>query len=241
MLSFLKEVVMSRYYRIPMGTSNSYLITNNRQCILVDAGNAGREKKCLTALNKLGFDCEEIGLIVITHVHYDHVGSLRALKNACKCPVAVHQKEAHLLKYGKVVLPAGTNITGKSLMMSGNMMLKIFPQFFSFSPVEAEITITGEMSLETFGISGKIISTPGHTDGSLSIVLSTGEAFVGDLAINYVPFDLGPIFPPFADDVDTLLESWKDLLEQGVTKIFPAHGRSFPAQKLREKIAKRSV
>jgi hydroxyacylglutathione hydrolase len=232
---------MSRYYRIPMGTSNSYLITNNRQCILVDAGNAGREKKCIAALNKLGFDCEEIGLIVITHVHYDHVGSLKALKDACKCPVAVHQKEAHLLKYGKVVFPAGTNITGKSLMISGNMMLKILPRLFSFSPVEAEITITGEMSLESYGISGKIIPTPGHTEGSLSIILPTGEAFVGDLAINYLPFDLGPIFPPFADDADTLLESWKVLLEQGVTTIFPAHGRFFPAQKLREKIAKRSL
>lgn len=230
---------MCRYYRIPMGTSNSYLITNNKQCILVDAGNAGREKKCITALNRLGFGCEDVGLIVITHVHYDHVGSLRALKDACKCPVAIHQKEAHLLKYGTVVLPAGTNITGKSLMMSGKMVLKIFPHLFSFSPVEAEITITEEMSLESYGVSGKIVLTPGHTEGSLSVVLSTGEAFVGDLAINYLPFDLGPIFPPFADHVDKLLVSWKDLLEQGVTTIFPAHGRSFPAQRLREKIAQR--
>lgn len=230
---------MSRYYRIPMGISNSYLITNNRQCILVDAGNAGREKKCIAAINKLGFDCEEIGLIIITHVHYDHVGSLRVLKDACKCPVVVHQKEAHLLKYGKIIFPAGTNMIGRCIMGLSNIMLKIFPRLFSFLPVEAEITITGEMSLESYGISGKIVSTPGHTEGSLSVVLSTGEAFVGDLAINYLPFGFGPIFPPFANDVDTLLVSWKDLLERGVTKIFPAHGRSFPAQKLREKISKR--
>jgi len=231
---------MSRYYRIPMGISNSYLIANNRQCILVDAGNADREKKCITTLNKLGFDCEEIGLIVITHVHYDHVGSLRALKNACKCPVVVHQKEAQLLKNGQITFPAGTNMIGRGIMGLANIMMKILPQFFSFSPVEAEITITGEMSLEPFGISGRIIPTPGHTEGSLSVVLPTGEAFVGDLAINYLPFGLGPIFPPFADDVDILLESWKDLLEQGITTIFPAHGRSFQAQKLREKIAERS-
>ncbi|MBN2516906.1 MAG: MBL fold metallo-hydrolase [Deltaproteobacteria bacterium] len=232
---------MPRYYRIPLGICNSYLITNNRQCILVDAGTVGREKQCIDALNRLGFDCSAIGLIVITHVHYDHVGSLRALKEACQCPVAVHQKEAHLLKSGEVVLPAGTNMTGKSLMMVGNMMLRIHPQFFSFSPVEAEITVTGEMSLEPFGISGSIIPTPGHTEGSLSIVLSTGEAFVGDLAINYLPFSLGPIFPPFADNADNLLESWKNLLDRGVIKIFPAHGGSFPAQKLREKMIKRSL
>ena len=67
--------------------------------------------------------------------------------------------------------------------------------------------------------------------GSLSVLLPDGSAFVGDLAFNVFPWG-GPIFPPFADNVPRLLESWKLLLARGITTIYPGHGkpsdRSFP-------------
>jgi glyoxylase-like metal-dependent hydrolase (beta-lactamase superfamily II) len=37
------------------------------------------------------------------------------------------------------------------------------------------------MDMKAFGVDGKVVCTPGHTAGSISVVLSTGEAIVGDL------------------------------------------------------------
>lgn len=93
---------------------------------------------------------------------------------------------------------------------------------------EVDLVLGDEgLYLQEYGIPGKIIHTPGHTAGSVSVVLETGEAFVGDLAMNKFPLGLGPGLPIFAEDIQAVKESWKLLLEQGVEKVFPAHGKPF--------------
>ena len=58
------------------------------------------------------------------------------------------------------------------------------------------------MSLAGYGIPGKIIYTPGHSMGSVSVLLDNGEAFVGDLAMNEFPLRLSPGLPIFAEDME---------------------------------------
>jgi hydroxyacylglutathione hydrolase len=65
-----------------------------------------------------------------------------------------------------------------------------------FEKVEPGILIDEEMDLLEFGISGRVIHTPGHTGGFISLRTNSGEAFVGDLAVNYLPFNISV----FADD-----------------------------------------
>jgi glyoxylase-like metal-dependent hydrolase (beta-lactamase superfamily II) len=40
------------------------------------------------------------------------------------------------------------------------------------------------MSLKEFGIPGQVVYTPGHSMGHVSIILDSGDAFVGDMAMN---------------------------------------------------------
>jgi glyoxylase-like metal-dependent hydrolase (beta-lactamase superfamily II) len=42
--------------------------------------------------------------------------------------------------------------------------------------------------LKNIGIEGKILYTPGHLRDSISVVLSDGNAFVGDAAMNFLNF-----------------------------------------------------
>jgi glyoxylase-like metal-dependent hydrolase (beta-lactamase superfamily II) len=149
--------------------------------------------------------------------------------------VAIHEKERQLLSEGSVILPPGANFFGKAASYVGERFMK---PFLGFPPVEPEITISGDFSLESFGMPGKIIPTQGHTEGSLSVLMPTGEAFVGDLAANYLPFGLGPILPPFASNTPQLLASWKKLLSLGATLICPTHGKPFPAEILRRRLQK---
>lgn len=87
-----------------------------------------------------------------------------------------------------------------------------------------------------FTIQGKVIHTPGHSSGSVSILLDTGEAFVGDLAVNKFPLRLTPGLPIFAEDWPKLIESWQKLLDLGVKTVYPAHGKAFSADIIREKL-----
>jgi hydroxyacylglutathione hydrolase len=228
-------------YRVQLGTSNSYLIQGDDGCILVDAGNPRQEKRFFRYLDKYGMHPGDVRLIVVTHVHFDHVGSLSAIKAECRCPVMVHEKEYHLLKEAKLVFSQGTNLQGKGASFAATRLAKYSPSMkaFKFEPVEAEVLVSGEVSLEKFGIAGRIIPTPGHTAGSLSVLLADGQAFVGDLTANYVPLGLSSVFPPFAEDGDELLESWMKLLEAGAKTIAPGHGRPFSAEVLREEYSRR--
>ena len=237
---------MAVTYRVQLGTSNAYLIRGDDGWMLIDAGNPHQEKRFFRLLGEYGLRPEDVRLIVVTHVHFDHVGSLSAIKAACRCPVMVHEKEYQLLKEAKLVFPRGTNLQGKGAFFVATQLVK-YPssmKAFKFAPVEAEIIVSGEVSLEKFGIAGKIIPTPGHTAGSLSVLLADGQAFVGDLTANYAqhkyaPHGLSSVFPPFADDGDELLESWMKLLEAGAKTIAPGHGRTFSAEVLREEYNRR--
>jgi glyoxylase-like metal-dependent hydrolase (beta-lactamase superfamily II) len=68
--------------------------------------------------------------------------------------------------------------------------------------------------LAGLGVHGEILSTPGHTDDSVTLILDEGVALTGDLA---------PLFTLAEDDATSRL-SWQRIREHGVTKIFPAHG-----------------
>lgn len=219
--------------RIPMGTSNAYLIQGSNGYILIDAGNANKIKKFKNYLNENNITPADIKLIVITHVHYDHVGSLRAIKELCQCPVLVHQAESQLLKTGQMPFPQGTNLLVKSIVMLGKYFAKNIIRFPAVAP---DIEIDNEFSLQEYGIGGRVIPTPGHSQGSISVLLASGEAFVGDLVINYLPFGRGPIFPPFAENIEELLRSWQKIIDVGAKSISPGHGKSFNVDKLINKL-----
>ncbi|MDY6987055.1 MAG: MBL fold metallo-hydrolase [Thermodesulfobacteriota bacterium] len=221
------------FKRIRLGLANAYLVKGQGRWLLVDAGSLHQERDFLCYLAKEGISAHDIGLIVITHAHFDHVGSLQAIRKLCGCPVAIHEKEAPLLKEGVVVFPPGTNLFGKTASFLGKTLMK---PFFRFPAVEPDIIISKDFSLEPFGVPGKIIPTKGHTHGSVSVLLASGEAFVGDLAANYLPLGLGPIFPPFAENVSGLLTSWQRLLFLGARIICPAHGKPFKAELLKKRL-----
>jgi glyoxylase-like metal-dependent hydrolase (beta-lactamase superfamily II) len=55
----------------------------------------------------------------------------------------------------------------------------------------------------------------------MSVVLDDEIALVGDTMVNAGPWS---VFPPFADDVGLLLDSWRRLLETGCRLFLPGHG-----------------
>jgi glyoxylase-like metal-dependent hydrolase (beta-lactamase superfamily II) len=108
----------------------------------------------------------------------------------------------------------------------------------SVEPAEADILLgDDDFDLGAYGIPGRVLHTPGHTLGSVTVLLESGEAFVGDLAMSARIMRMKPGPPIFAEDIKMVMQSWKKLRESGVRKIYPAHGRPFPIEVLDEEFS----
>lgn len=103
----------------------------------------------------------------------------------------------------------------------------------AFPRLKADLVLgNNDQSLSEFGIDGKIIFTPGHTHGSVSVLLDSGEAFVGCLIHNKAPFVFKPSLPIYAMDISLLKESLKMMIDRGAKILYPGHGKPVPVQKI---------
>lgn len=215
-------------HRLSLGFTNCYLI-KQEGLILVDGGMPGKEKGFMKKLEELSIEPKDISLIVVTHGHYDHIGSINELKRLTGCEVAINQHEKDWLEQALKPLPPGVGLWGKILIL----IMKIYMPLVKFPGTPVDLVLEDkEFPLESYGIHGKVLYTPGHTSGSMSLLLDTGEAFVGDLAMNGFPMRIGPGMPLVAEDTGAVKEGWRLLLDSGARWIYPAHGKPFKADAL---------
>ena len=216
--------------RLYLGMCNCYLI-KQEGLILVDAGFPSRGKKFLRELKNLSIEPKDISLILLTHGHLDHIGSANEIKRLTGGKVAINQHEKDRVEQALKLLPPSVGLWGKIM----NELLNIVASRMSFPGTPVDLVLEDkDFPLESYGIHGKAIYTPGHSSGSMSLLLDTGDAFVGDLIMNGLPMRIGPGMPLFAEDTDAIKESWRLLLTSGAKWIYPAHGKPFQADKLQK-------
>ncbi len=211
-----------------LGTQMTYLIPAKDGFIMVDAGNRRCGGAFRRKLGRLKIRPEQIKLLILTHVHFDHVGTAAYIKKHTGCKVAVSTAESHLLESGQAVIPPGINWYGCLISRLG---IGWGTHHFGFPGLSPDFVIENDFDLAEFGLNGRITPTPGHTVGSISVVLDTGEIFAGDAVIRYLPF-LPPLLPPFGNDKKQMLLAWKILLESGARTIYPGHGWPMTASEL---------
>jgi glyoxylase-like metal-dependent hydrolase (beta-lactamase superfamily II) len=211
---------------IQMGISKSYIIQQDGIVMMGD-GISKKMNHFTRELDKLSLRPTEIQLIILSHGHHDHVGAAKELKELTGAKIVMHRNDKDMLEKGLKVMPPGVTSWGRIL----SRLFRITYVPFAQQPkTDVEIMLDDEgMSLTDYGIQGRILHTPGHTPGSISILLETGEAFVGCMAMNMVPLTRKPSLPIFAEDLPKLKQSWKSLLENDVRIIYPAHGKPFSA------------
>jgi hydroxyacylglutathione hydrolase len=204
--------------KLKLALSNAYLV-RGRKTILVDTGSPREGMKILRALARLGIEPKDFSLILHTHAHFDHAGSTLQLKHWIDVPTAVHTADAEMLARGRVHAPTPTNLEGRLIIPFVNT---------PFSAVKADILIDEEISLKEFGVNGKVIFTPGHTAGSISVLLANGEAIVGDLMMGGSMggnlFPSRPNYHYYADDLAQVRASIRKLIDMKVKKFYVGHG-----------------
>jgi len=219
---------MAQVQTIKLSGVNCFLV-QDEGLILIDVGTPKQQDRILKQVKKLGPDPHDIELIIITHGHGDHFGSAQKVKEFTGAEIAVHKEDANIVKEGKKVFPTGLNAWGSILAYIWRPMFSLI----NYTGVEPDILLEEEFQLAEFGIKGRVIHTPGHTGGSVSVLLDGGEAIVGDLAMNGFPMRRGAGMPIFGNSDREIKQSWKKLLDAGASVIYPGHGNPFPANHLK--------
>jgi glyoxylase-like metal-dependent hydrolase (beta-lactamase superfamily II) len=222
-----------RIVPIKLSVTNCYLL-GDRGSVLVDCGGELTGRRLLRRLRNATPVGGGLELVIVTHGHFDHAGGAARLRTATGAKLAVHRADRPLVERGEVVVPPATGTRGRITWALLKPLFWIVRQ--PATPVDVEIGDEG-MSLEPWGVAGRVVHTPGHTPGSVSVLLDSGEAFVGDDAASGFPLARRPGLPFAAEDMAQTRISLERLLALGARVIYPAHGRPFPAEALRAALA----
>ena len=208
----------------PQGLINCHLVVKGASCILVDAGLPGSETKVLRALTKQALTAHDIKLIVITHAHVDHAGSAARMRELSGAPIVAHAGDLDYYLQKKPMHFCATGWFGRLFLRTGLIRQP-------YTPFVPDILLHGDetLNLEPFGFQGIVQHSPGHTAGSISLRLASGDTMVGDLLASGVL--LGglvrtghAIRPPFEDDAQAVSLELERLVQAGAQRFYMGHG-----------------
>ncbi len=178
-------------------STNYYAIDVKGGKLLVDCGWPRTLPQFTAELKRKGIAPTEIKYILATHFHPDHAGLVEEFK-ALGARLILLESQTSALESDEPK-PAGTIPSFVKTSSQNNIPLK-FAESRGF--------------LASLGLAGEIISTPGHSSDSVTLILDDGSAFTGDLPPRFI----------VAEDDAVAMASWAELDRHHVTKVFPAHG-----------------
>ncbi|MDN7024505.1 MBL fold metallo-hydrolase [Methanoculleus sp. FWC-SCC1] len=171
---------------------NCFLIYGSEIC-LVDAGVAGAEEAVFSYLHRTGRKPDEIGALVLTHAHPDHLGAATTIQEATGCTVIAHLAERAWIE--DVDLQARERpVPDFHTLVAGSVAVDRF--------VEGGDTVHIDGGLDL-----AVLHTPGHSPGSISLHLPADGALITGDAVP-LPRDL-----PVYDDAAASVRSIRSLME----------------------------
>lgn len=218
-------------YQVLKGRSNSFLVKCENNYILIDTGRKNSWKELTSKLDEI-LGKNELSCIILTHTHFDHVENAAKIKEKYKTKIILHRSETEYLKRGNTPLPKGTTLAIGFIV---NVFGKRIESKYNYETVDPDILVDKKYDLSPLGFNAYIIHTPGHSKGSMSIIIDNELVLVGDTMFGVFG---NSIYPPFADDPETMIKSWKKLLETSCKLFLPGHGKGISSELLQTQFNK---
>src|SRR3974377_899335 len=175
-------------------STNYYVVEQSRTRLLVDVGWPGTLPRLQASLKRKGLALKDLNYLFVTHYHPDHAGVVQELKDRGVTHIVLEQQLPSIPLLKTYMKPDSGSVdirTQDSLHLA---------------------TAKSRAWLTSIGLSGEMVSTPGHSDDSISLVLGDGMRFTGDLLLP----DMVDV-----DKADIVRQSWAKLREFKVRTIYP--------------------
>ena len=185
--------------KLRYGNTNTFLLCGNAANLLIDTDYAGTLPAFYKEIKKHGIDVRDITYVMATHYHPDHMGLIGELME--------HGVKLLLIDAQTEYVHFSDEIFGREKQIK-------------YTPIDESLATViscaeSRSFLISMGIKGEIISTPSHSEDSVSVILDDGNCIVGDLE----PID----FLGAYEDNPRLEKDWSRVKSYKPKRIFYAH------------------
>lgn len=242
---------------IPFKFVNTFLINYKSNYILVDTGYPKDNIKLYNKISLITLDPElnNLKAIILTHHHSDHSGAISYLKKINpKIKIIAHKncflnmekginnmdktyytpvRTLQILTRLMRKLSKNSGRFEKYIKQENDIEIEDKPIFLRFNNDELEYLENIDNEDEQKVI--KIIPTMGHTDDSICIKISN-HILVGDTMASSFNIFGNHYLPVIFEDLNSLYESWKKLLDEKAYTFIPSHGDFFDKNEVAKNI-----
>lgn len=182
--------------------SNIFLVRDG-DTLMIDSGSGLNLDYVDRKLEDFGISFDDLDILVNTHCHFDHTGGDYEILETVDCELVASEITGEALRSGN-----------EKLILAGLTQGEIEPLKVSRTLQEGD-----EIKLDDNQLS--IISTPGHTKGSISLYEPSEKIlFSGDAVFRG---GIGRMDLPSSSRKD-MLKTLKKLKQLEIKKLYPGHG-----------------
>lgn len=204
---------MQQIHQITCGNVNCFLLTNGDRAVLVDTARTAHRRQLSEACCPY-----RVGLILLTHGHIDHVQNAAWLSRTLGAPIAMSREDLNLIPDNRAQALSARGLAGRVVLGAS---LREFRRgsIPAFTP---EVLLQEGDRLDGYGVDGEIIALPGHTAGSLGIVVPGQGVIVGDALMNMFRPGLTLLYQNEA----AMRQSAEKIGELGEMRVYFGHGNA---------------
>ena len=206
--------VMSNYEikRIKGGTDNCYLVSHGRDAILFDTGSGTACEMVINECSKY-----DLKLIVLSHTHFDHAENAAVISEKFGVPVAYHEADDELFDDYDAQPLRSYGLVGFAVLQ---LSLKALRETNVKRPSNRFYVKDGD-TFEEYGFPDiKVVELPGHTKGSIGLLVQDFALLAGDALDNWIKPAKGHLFY----DIDVMNKTYRLIHSLGDRTVYYGHG-----------------
>lgn len=210
-------------------TANIYEINSDKH-ILVDTGMSPASREFLI---QEGVDLSDLDMIVMTHLHVDHIGGAEAIKGKSGTPLAIGKADASRVRMIQedpegfkkfLISQLGSNGTPSEIVSQIVGRHSVLDNVGLYKDIEFDIEFNGG---EQIADKVSVMRNPGHSPGSMSLFLKdTGKLLTGDHLLPGITPNIS-FYDRDSDMLGLYISSLKETREMEPSMILPGHRDPF--------------
>ena len=222
---------------INLGGVNCFLAKAGDGFVLIDTGFKARRAQLERELERAGCRPGDLKLVVLTHGDVDHAGNCAYLRGKYGAKIAIHRGDAGMVERGDMswnrkARPDRISIPFRAVIF----FVGRFSGSGDFDVFSPDVILEDGDDLSEYGFDAAVLHLPGHSTGSIGILVpggqpspgspgTTGRSLLcGDLLINVTRPGAHFMINDLAD-FNASLEKLRGL---DIETVYPSHGRPFP-------------